>query len=216
MNKAIFLILLLLMPFVFADEPIFFYKDDTTIDLKIPCANNGSVCSNTSTCNMTISYPNSSIFVNNQLMTNQVSFHNYTLPSSSQIGDYQAIVFCTDSGVSGDTTFKFRINRMGEDDTNLKKSGMYFIIILITVVYLYCSFKMDAEHLIMKVAFFFVGIANAICGFFIAYLDLLNYGSLPDVLIGFFTTHMILFISMVLLWWFYYLKKLATRKENED
>ena len=53
------------------------YQQDKEVDLKVPCFNNGTYCSGSATCNVTILYPNSSVLVDNQLMTNGGSYHNY-------------------------------------------------------------------------------------------------------------------------------------------
>ena len=47
------------------------YKANDPADIQVPCLNNGTLCSTTATCNITIFYPNSSLVTANEPMTNQ-------------------------------------------------------------------------------------------------------------------------------------------------
>ena len=60
--------ILVLSSFV-AAEPSFYFKANTDVDLKIPCANEGMPCSAAAVCNITINDPNSNNLVDNYQMT---------------------------------------------------------------------------------------------------------------------------------------------------
>ncbi|KKM06324.1 hypothetical protein LCGC14_1745100, partial [marine sediment metagenome] len=75
----IFVMLLLVLPMISAqEEPKFLTKVGVELDYKDNCFNNGTFCNPTSLCNLTVLYPNSTILLDNQPMTNQLSFHNFT------------------------------------------------------------------------------------------------------------------------------------------
>ena len=132
--KNIFLFsifILLFSSFAFA-EPSFYFKKGTNVDLKIPCINNGNPCSALSVCNITVNNPNSENIINNQVMTNVGSFHNYTITDTNIIGEYQATVFCIDGTDADYTSFSFATTENGE-----KQNDWTFILaIAITVLFL--------------------------------------------------------------------------------
>ena len=82
------------------------YQRDTVVDFKYPCFNNNTFCSDSSTCNMTVEYPNSSIMINNLQMDNQGAYHNQTLNLIIN-GRHDFTVICEDSGSSGFKTSYF-------------------------------------------------------------------------------------------------------------
>ena len=133
MNKIImFLIFGILFSSFAAAEPSFFFKANNDVDLKLPCINEGSPCSAIATCNITIDDPESNTIVDNQLMTNQNSYHNYTLSETSKLGTYQAIVFCDDDGESDFSTFSFATTENGNT-----QEGLTFIV-AISIIILFC------------------------------------------------------------------------------
>lgn len=96
------------------------------------CFNNGTFCSSSAECNLTITNPNSHIIINNDRMTNNVSFHNFTLNKDQTVvlGIYRAIMTCTDGTVHGGDTFTIQITPTG-DPGNL----IGFFIILFVIGY---------------------------------------------------------------------------------
>lgn len=129
----------------------FVYKQNTFLDMKVPCVNDGAACSNLANCSLTIQNPDGSQLVKDVLMTNQGSFHNYTLGSSqtSVLGTYQAQVFCVDSGMNGWQSFSYDITTTGtayssifQNPLILSLIGLSIIIFIIAIVLrnLYLSF----------------------------------------------------------------------------
>jgi len=116
--KKILLTLILgmfLISLVCATDLIFQFNEK--IDLKRPCFNNGSFCSGSAVCNITVLYPDGESLLNNQLMTNQISFHNITILQSlnNQLGIHQAIMSCNDGGLYGSDTFEIDITADGKE-----------------------------------------------------------------------------------------------------
>jgi hypothetical protein len=121
-----FLMGLAFIGLVSATDDIF--KVGDIIDYKKPCINNGTYCSGSAVCNLTVIYPNSSLLINNALMTNQVSYHNYTLSPQYTIGTYTANMICTDTGRSGSETLYFQITPTGFNGL----VGFYFLALILS------------------------------------------------------------------------------------
>ena len=113
----IFVLLILLFASLASAEEVV-YKKGQLVDLTVNCINNGTICSGSATCNMTITHPNSSIIVDNELMTNNDAYHNYTLANSDTLGVYRSFVLCCDSGLCYYTSFDFEITNTGSEKVN--------------------------------------------------------------------------------------------------
>ena len=107
-------VILLMLSFVSAETIT--YQQGEIVDLKYPCINNGTYCSGTAACNITIFDPSNAVVVNNKAMTNLGAWHNYTLTAlqTAMIGTYQDSMICTDGGLNGYSTFSHDITRTGE------------------------------------------------------------------------------------------------------
>lgn len=115
-------------------------KQVTDFDLKRPCFNNGTYCSESAVCRITITQPDGDLLVNNITMTNQETFHNITLTKSqtSTVGLYDGIMSCTDGGVSGEDTFDILITPSGTNDnslSNLLLLGFGFLFSLGIIIF---------------------------------------------------------------------------------
>jgi len=107
MNNKILIGLLLIIPliaFVSAEEvnDLPTYKMGKAANLSIQCLNNNTYCSAAAVCNLTLSTPDGVLVVSNARMTNQISFHNYTLTPSHTLvqGVHSANVVCQDGAVA--------------------------------------------------------------------------------------------------------------------
>jgi len=150
MNKLILLFigLMLFLPLASAVEVEVddIFKFDQQVDYKKPCFNNGTFCSPTATCNATITSPNSSIVIDNKLMTNNVAYHNISLSSNdvNVLGIYTVDMTCVDSSLNGANTFYFKITPSG-DEISTAQGLVYSVLFVLTVVVLmltlYGSFR---------------------------------------------------------------------------
>lgn len=130
----IFLIMITAMEITFVSATQTFKQGDN-IDLKLQCIINGTYCSAAAFCNVTISYPNATLLINNKQMTNQISFYNYTLPSSTSLGPYLCSATCCDAGRCGTgTDCDFVITPTGGDRIN--SLGIFIILILASIAVL--------------------------------------------------------------------------------
>lgn len=132
MNKNIYIWILALVLIVSSVSAQLIYKSGQEIDIKIPCFNNGTYCSAATMCNLTSSYPNSTIFINNLDMTNQRSYHNYTIDAvnSNVLGSYFSSMICNDNGNLGKYTFEFKITGNGKDDPD----GIVIVLFIVGFV----------------------------------------------------------------------------------
>ena len=114
-----------------ADE---IYKTNTTISLSQSCFNNGTYCSGNAQCNVTIFSPNVTLLVNNQAMTNQISFHNYSLinTDTTSKGVYEYRILCQDGIYSNFESFNFEVTPTGTSPT-IAQTLFYALMILLAV-----------------------------------------------------------------------------------
>ena len=110
-----FLFLFLVAPMISAQQDIN-YEFNKKYDFKRTCLNNGTFCSGATACNVTITRPNGDLLVNNQQMTNQVSFHNFTVSNiqNNILGVHPYIMSCTDGTSSGGQTGNIIITADGK------------------------------------------------------------------------------------------------------
>ena len=180
-NIVIFLFLLsILSTFAFADT----FKEDSIINYNIPCINNNAPCTASATCDITILYPNGTMFVNNQAMTNNHPSHlfNITLPSSDVLGTYNSYVYCNDSNVYGSERFEFKINKSGLTDNPFAILGGIIAIVLMSCFYVYSSFKLDDKHIKLKFALYIISFANIIATIIVAKLMNNNYYQINSIM----------------------------------
>lgn len=112
------------------------YRQGDIIDLKQSCIFNGAYCDNNYLCNITSTYPNGSILINNQLMTYQTSYYNYTLNPNFQLslGEYQWRMMCTNGVYNGTNDYSFTITYTGTNPTITQ--GIIYLILLIICLFI--------------------------------------------------------------------------------
>lgn len=130
----LFLFLFISLPLISAGEDVdISYGKET--NLKRTCFNNGTWCSSSASCNITIEYPDGEIMKENVLMSNKVSYHNITILKSeaNQLGTYKAVMVCTDpsNDLSGSDTFKIIVTG---DGFGLSAFPIQLILILLGVL----------------------------------------------------------------------------------
>ena len=89
-----------------------------TIDIKLPCFNNNTFCSQSSICNITLSYPDGRILFDEEVMQNQGSFHNITIQqaNNTDFGLHEGWYNCADAGgdIRGNGKENLKINITGD------------------------------------------------------------------------------------------------------
>lgn len=108
-------------------DPTFYFEQNTTINLNVPCIN----CS-TALCNISIFYPNSSTMVKNIAMVSQGSYFNYTTSNTGTLGEYLANVNCVQDAIYKNSIFSYVINKIGNNER--PSNFMILAIILIFLI----------------------------------------------------------------------------------
>lgn len=145
------------------------FKQGEKADITVQCIFNGTICSTNSTCNLTINYPNNSIYISNQLMNRNNSYFNYTLSSSNTVGDYPCSSTCCDNGFCGTSgECSFDITPSGQKlDTGKSIIMVIGLVILLIVCLILFYFAIKTENLTIKI--FSLGLSLIILIFSIGY-----------------------------------------------
>jgi hypothetical protein len=146
MNKTItwILILILLVTPILAQT----YEQDEPLDIKAPCMNNGTYCSASATCNVTIFYPNSTTLINNELMTNNQAYHNYSLTEEQTniLGEYEVTIMCQDGTIYGYSTYNYKITPTGEEPSTsegILYIGIFAVLLIFFILCIYGLITLD-------------------------------------------------------------------------
>lgn len=131
--KKILLTIILGM-FLISFTSAFTHQQNTILNLKITCLNDG-YCSNSSFCNINIIDPNSNLNITGQNMTNQISFHNYTI-TPTELGEYCVSGFCEDGTYSEEIDFCFDVTLDGKELSLSNSLIRIFLIIFFVLLFL--------------------------------------------------------------------------------
>ena len=177
MIKQIFILSIIpLMLISFVNAEIF--KQGDLVDINKPCINNGTYCSGSASCNITMNYPNGSYFITNQEMTNKLYSHNYTInagissPKVLPLGFYPYTIMCCDGGLCATNTFEMEVNGNGKpapQGATIVLFSLLFLIVSIGLIYLSVH---NVGHFIMM-DFDIVDLAmnlSAYVGLFVIYM----------------------------------------------
>lgn len=138
-----------------------FYSQFEDLELKIPCINNGSFCGGSAVCNLTIFYPNDSLFLNGVGMVNRGTYFSYNLTANETgvLGLYKQQVVCSDVGESGFSLSEFRITRDGLNNelNGLNVIGSILAVIFVITLFIVLGFVLEKKHPVLAVPLIFVG-----------------------------------------------------------
>jgi len=126
--------LILLTTICYASDPDLYYKYGDTIDFKLPCYDSVTgYCDASTTCNLTIVDHRDVLLINNQAMTRNGGYYNYTF-SPTTLGDYKFFIMCTDGSEMGASGYKVQINNQGHKIENLLPYVLFFFVIIILTI----------------------------------------------------------------------------------
>lgn len=103
------------------------FKINEEINYAKPCFNNGTYCSDTSSCNYTIFNPDNSVLIKNVIATNSGEYHNTSFVVG-KLGIDKVDMCCEDGGLKACETFYFEVTGDGFQG-NL---GFYVIVLIIS------------------------------------------------------------------------------------
>lgn len=219
--SVVFLLLLSIVPSVFAQttgsNTEFIGKQNTIIDLKVPCFDgNRTFCQPPVQCNITLIYPNSSVLINNQAMTNQYSFNNFSLSAlqTSLAGLYQGTVLCSDGINNGFSDITLIINRDGLD---LSGNITALLVIVATLTALLIFFIVLAVILEEALRLVFVGLSFIMVPIILFVVSsIVNDALMPLAVINIVETGYILSLTMLFGYALYILWKLTMGLKVQD
>jgi len=149
------MIFLIVIPMICATPT---YKQNTVLDLKVPCINNGTSCSSSALCNTTIINPEGNLIVNNQEMSRNLSTFNYTLTPTQTfiLGQYEFLVTCTDGTDSAASDLTFKITPSGF----MENSFFLIVIVILSAGVIILGFRLADPPLVVLGSFglYFLGI----------------------------------------------------------
>ena len=146
MKKFLIIIgIVLILPLVVGT---LYYPQNSVTDMKIPCLNNNTYCSVDTTCNLTIIYPNGSVLINDDKMTNGGVFFNYTLNENQTtlLGEYPSTMICNDTGIFGYTTFTYEITGTGNAPASDFVTAMFLLFFIVLLFYLMLFMLFGLKH----------------------------------------------------------------------
>ncbi len=190
--KKIFCGVLLLI-FLIGFSSAITYKRSAEISLKIP--------TNETSCTVTISYPNSTAFVSEGVMTTNTGYANYTIGAeyTEDLGNYE---YFSDCGFgSFQITPSGKAFTEGEAVTGL---GIIIVALVIAFFFMFFGFKLSENENFFPLTLFFILISFAFVVYSLhlsyAYtIDIMQYESLGNVTSIIYTTVLWLLVSVGIL-----------------
>lgn len=185
MGKGIILaiLILFLVPTIVAEVELTF-PFNSEFDLKRPCFNNGTFCSSSATCNITITHPDGSLLVDAEGMQNKGTYHNITVlaPSNNQLGIHPVSMVCDDNNLLGDDTFEIEITG---DGFSFRTFPLQFVGIIFAVGFIIVGAAKDELRMFKRVG----GLLAMVMGVLTLYPGFanVNYSNLMGMGIGFST-----------------------------
>ena len=181
----IFLVLLLIVTPLVQSQLTF--NPNEPAELKVSCFDlDYNFCDATTKCNITIYYPNMSVLTDNEEMTNNINYFNYTTPSLNERGEYNAIVACEDSGSYGYTSFSFISTSIPAVSQGNVAIGILISLVGMAFLFIFIGFKLSNSDNLFPIALFFILISLVL----VVYILQLGYLYNRDILISSMTTTM--------------------------
>jgi len=161
-----FMVLMIVILGSFVSASTETYKINQATDLKFTCTLNNAIPSGSTTYNITISYPNSSTFLNNVETTAQGNgAFNYTT-TFTELGLYKVQMFCTDGTYSYSNEGFYDITGNGKTQPEGNIVVLFSIGFLIIVGFLLYSLILSIGHL-ASLDFDVVDLAKAMGTYFV-------------------------------------------------
>lgn len=194
--------LFLILPTVSAQITL---KENTEEDLKLPCFNNGTLCSSSAVCNITLINPDGVILYNNQKLTNRGAFHNITLnvTDTARSGDYLSSVVCNDLGTSGFSSFFVKVTPSGTETTTNQSIfyiGVIFALVAFIAIFMISGFKLmgNPNYKVFGFVFYFISMLFVVFSLYLVTVYNTNYVTENSGLFQTFLFGLIMFLSFLL------------------
>ena len=142
------------------------FRQNLAVNYSKQCINNGTACSGSAMCNITIQYPDNNFVVRNTSMTNlQNGWFRYNINAYllSSLGTYTVNINCIDNSAYGAETYYFEVTPTGNTDT----TNFYWIILGVGFIIIMLGFWIDEPYLVIfgSIIMFLIGLSFLIYGF---------------------------------------------------
>ena len=148
------LALLFLASSVSASEPSQVFKRGQAGDIVFLCFNNSTVCGPSTACNLSVYYPNQSLFLNKVNMTNLLDGRfSYTLSvnQTQVVGSYYNIALCWNGGaVAIPSAFTYLVTTSGSDSGENGTLGLIIILCFLSLIFCITAVSFPAERWLMR------------------------------------------------------------------
>lgn len=176
-KKIILLWFIIIGMFLISLTSALTFKQGTDVDIKLNCVNNGSSCSASTICNITIMNPSMTLIIDNQQMTNNINYHNISLNSTHLEfnGEYEWQMYCNDSGTTGTGTGNFLVTPNGSVPSTAQGVMYSFLMVICIIILAFCIYggiiiRGDNEFQMGKLVSINVGKYIKMGLFFLSYL----------------------------------------------
>ena len=145
--------------FVSAEE----YPINNPIEYSKVCINNGTYCSPTTTCYLTLKDKNNKVILSSAQMNYANNLTNYTIPARSDLGKYYSTIVCCDNGKCGSEDYTFEVTSTGDNRNN---SLLYLLLIAASLVFIFGYFTHNVWFVyISGIMFLITGVYSIMYGF---------------------------------------------------
>ena len=141
-NKKLILVMIMLLALIMPVNAIieadYNFKLNQDANIKVACFDsNNALCTNTTSCYITINYPDNSNLIEGAEMTFGTNYYSYLVNHSSlnQKGEYRTTINCV-GGYNGYTSFIFDVAGNGLFGFNLKNQSNVLLLFVMILLYL--------------------------------------------------------------------------------
>ena len=201
------------------------YQQGQEVNLRIPVRVNGGLAA--AVCNITVTSPNNTILVNFLEMTDQTSYHNYTLSTAQTAskGTYSYCVTCFSGGLNQTGCSEFFINPSGIEPTQQRTDSItrsvYFLFGIALILFL--SFFFAKQSVPVKWTVFILGVIFFLIGINTIFLSLQDEVINPN-LENFFSGFLVLSyyfyyfaaVLLIILWVFTFINTWIYKKNMQN
>ncbi len=136
------------------------FERNQDINLALPCSFNGTFCSDTATCVISLQYPNGSLQLDNLTMSNTGNgMPNIDVNDSTILGEHTIFYSCTQNSVSDSATLPMFITETGHNQNTsqaIGSLGFLLMMIAITAGIGFLGFKLSETENLWPIGIFFL------------------------------------------------------------
>lgn len=182
-NKTFLLIFFLIFCSLYVYGADLYFKKDMVMDLKIGCYKDGGNCDSTVGCNITIIYPNGSVFINNGAMDYNPSYYSYQIAATNITGEYNNYMVCTDNVTSTYSLFSFEVNNKGNSEQPSFMNALLILIPLVLgIICIFATFSLGEDHPILKVLLLLFSLTTFFMSISIAMINIGYYNTFDSLI----------------------------------